>query len=66
MSARDEHRINVVVPEGATRVAICILASAPGEVRQVRIQGVSHALIQQTQLDTVFVIPKRRQWKVKP
>lgn len=55
-----EHQIDVYVPAGETRVAIRIFVSRLDELEQVRVQGISGALIQQTRIDTVFVIPRRR------
>jgi len=57
---KSECRLDVFVPAGETRVAICVFVSRLDELEQVRIQGISGALIQQTQADTVFVIQKRR------
>lgn len=57
---KPEHRINVHVPAGETRVSVAIFVSRLDELEQVRIQGISGALIQQTRLDTVFVIPRRK------
>lgn len=56
---KHEHQIDVFVPPGETRVSICVFSRNPGELEQIRIQGVSGTLIQQTKCDTVFVIPKR-------
>lgn len=66
MSKQPEHEVNVTVPAGETRLSISIFVNRLDELREVRIRGLSNALIQQTMLDTVFVIPKRRERKVKP
>lgn len=66
MSRQPEHRVNITVPAGETRLCICIFVNRLDELREVRLRGLSDAMIQQTMLDTVFVIPKRRERKVKP
>jgi hypothetical protein len=62
---KPEHQIDVFVPAGETRVAICVFVERLHELQTVRIQGLSNARLQQTQLDTVFVVPKERK-KRKP
>ena len=57
---KPEHQIDVYVPAGETRVAICVFVHRLNVLETVRIQGLSHARLQQTQLDTVFVVPRPR------
>jgi hypothetical protein len=63
---KPEHQIDVFVPAGTTRVAICVFVHRLNELEAVRIQGLSHARLQQTQLDTVFVVPKPKKPKKPP
>lgn len=60
---KPEHQIDVFVPAGETRVAIFVFVERLHELQTVRIQGLSKARLQQTQLDTVFVVPKERKRK---
>lgn len=66
MGAKPEHEICVFVPAGERRVKILVFVHNPQELESVRVCGVSHARIQQTIADTIFVIPKDRKRRRSP